>query len=104
MVTLEIFEQAGRPRPELLHPFDFVVTCMPVREDPLGVTSELARVAHARRRETSDRDATGAIGALGIFVLPRRVVLRARREHVDLMMFRQLFGDQPALILDAVRQ
>src|SRR5262249_29059838 len=56
-------------------------------------------VTRLRRREPADGDAADPIGALGIFVLPGDVVLRAGGQDVDIVRRRQTLGDEAAQML-----
>ena len=72
---------------------------MRVVEDPLGIAIERVNVSSQRVREPPDRDAADPVRSFRILVLPRDVVLRTRRQHLDVMPGRQPFGYQPAVIL-----
>ena len=101
LVALEVLEQRRAPRPLLPQPLDLVVAGVRAGEDPLRVAVEGLDVAGARVGEPPDGDAADAVGAFGILVLPGDVVLRAGREHFDLVLGGEPLGDEPAVILGA---
>ncbi len=101
MVALEIVLQGGAPRSLLAQPLHLVVARVLRGEDPLRVAVEGLDVARARVGEAADGHAADTVGALGVLVLPRDVVLGARRQDVDLVPGREALGDQPAVILGA---
>ena len=55
-------------------------------------------VPRLRVRKAPNRDAANAIGAFGVIVFPGDVVARARRQHVDVVTLRELFGRQAARV------
>jgi hypothetical protein len=99
MVALQVFEQRGTPRSLLPEPLHLVIARVGRREDPFGVPVEDVDVALLRVCEPADGDAANAVGALGILVLPGDVVLRAGRQHVDLMLRREPLRYQAAVVL-----
>src|SRR5262249_25850756 len=99
LVALQVLDERGAPGSLLLQPLHLVLARMRGREDPFRVAIERIDVALPRVREAADGDAAAPVGAPGILVLPRHVVLRARGEDVDRMLRRQPLGDQTAVIL-----
>ena len=99
VMALEVVDEAGTPRSLLLQPLHLFLAAVGVMEDPVRVLVERLEVARLRVGETPHGDAADAIGALGVLVFPRRVLARARREHVHLMPLGEVLGDQAAVVL-----
>src|SRR5688572_32223237 len=72
---------------------------MRVVEDPVRILVERRDVARARVLETPYRHPADPVVPLGIVVLPGDVVLRARRQHLDVVLGGEALGNQPAVIL-----
>jgi hypothetical protein len=66
---------------------------MRLAEDALGPVREDLDVALVIDPEAPDRHAVHPLDAGRIFVVPRHVIARARREDLDLRVLRQAFGD-----------
>src|SRR5262249_10002190 len=101
MMAAQVLVERGAPRALLLEPFHLVGAVVGVVVDPVRVLVERRQVAGAGVGEAAHVDAADAVGALGVLVLPRHVVARARREHVDLVLRGQPLGDESAEMLRA---
>ena len=99
VIAVEVFDQRRTPRSLLLEPRHLVVARVRIVEDPVGILVERGDVARVRVLESPHRDAADAVVPLGILVLPRNVVARARRQHLDVVLGGEPLGDQPAVIL-----
>ena len=99
VVALDVLQQRRAPRALLPQPLQLVVLAVLVVEDPLGVAVERLNVARTRVGETPHGDAAHAVRSFGVFVVPGDVILRAGRQHVDLVPRRKPLRDQPAVVL-----
>src|SRR5471032_2386787 len=94
----QILDERRGPRALLLQPFHLVGAAVRVGVDPLRILIERL-VARAGIREPPHGHAANAVRALGILVRPRRVVARAGRQHVNIVLRREPLRHEPAQVL-----
>ena len=99
VVPPQVLDERRAPRPLLLQPLHLVGAAVRVVVDPLGVRVERVDVARARVREAPHGDAADAVGAFRVLVLPRDVVARAGRQHLDVVLRGEALGDEAAEML-----
>src|SRR6188768_625693 len=98
LITIDVLEQWWTPWTLLLEPLDFVFARVRIVEYPFRVAIEGVDIARMGIGEASDRDPAHPIRSFGILVFPGDVVLSTRRQHLDVMLGRHAFGNEPAVI------
>ena len=101
LMLAQVLDQRGTPRALLLQPFNLVGAAVRIVVDPVRVPVEGLLIARSCVGESADGHTAHAIRALRILVPPRDVVAGAGRQHLDLVLPAQAFGDQPAQLLRA---
>src|SRR5687767_12719028 len=96
-----MFDQRGAGRSLSDHPFELVGERMTLLEDLLGAASELQRVAFVRHAKPPDGHAFHPLGSGPELVTPCDVVGRARRQHLDVRVPGEMFGDVAGVQLRA---
>src|SRR5436190_24082833 len=91
-----MLDERWTPWPLLFEPFHLVAAAVRVVVNPVRVFVEGFEIARAGVCEAADGDAADAVGPFRIIVFPGDVVARARREHVDIMLDHETFGDKTA--------
>ena len=99
VLLLQVLDERRTPRPMLPQPGFFVLRRVRRAEHPLRGRAERRGVAGLRVGEAPHGHAADAVGARGVGVGPRRVVARARGQHLHRVGRRQALGDQPAVEL-----
>src|SRR5215510_8411697 len=99
MMAANIIAERRTPGALKLQPFHFFCSAVRIAEDPIGVFVERRDVACTGAREAANRDASNAVGSLGVFVLPCHVVASTGRQHVDVMLGGEVLGNEAAKLL-----
>jgi hypothetical protein len=99
LVAPQVLDEPRTPRALLLQPLHLVVAAVRVVIDPVRVLVERVEVARRGVGEPADGHAADPVGPLGVLVLPRLVVARARREDLDLVLCGEALGHEPAQVL-----
>ena len=88
-------------RPFGVEPFQLVIMRMRVIEHPVGPPPERERIAWMIDAKPANRHAIDYFGPGLIVVTPRNVIARARRQHFDLRVLRQVLSDIAGVQLGA---
>src|SRR5207244_3921872 len=99
MMPPQVLDERRAPRSLLFQPFHFVGAVVRVGVYPLGVAIERIEIARQRIGEAPHHDPADAVRSFWIVVLPRDVVPRAGREHLDVVLRREPLSKQPAQML-----
>src|SRR5438105_3051462 len=99
LMALQVLQERRAPGSLLTQPFNLIFAGMRGVEDPFRVAVERIDVARPAVGEAANGHTADAIGSLRVFVLPADVILRAGREDVDLVLRREAFGDETAVVL-----
>ena len=94
-------QQRRALRPFGVEPLQLVEMGMRVIEHAIGPSAEHARIARVIDSKPAHRHAVHHFRARRIVVAPRDIVARARRQHVDVGVLRQVLGDIAGMQLGA---
>ena len=89
----QVIDQRRTVRPFGVHPVELVPERVPVLEHPIGAAGEQMRITFVLDAKPPDGYAVDGLDAGGERVPPRDVVGGARRQHLDLCVFGEMFGD-----------
>jgi hypothetical protein len=98
MLPLDVVDQACRPRAEAANPLELAVPARRGSKQPLGELLEPASLMRLRDREAPDEHAPNTVGAFGILIEPGLWCPRTGGEHVDVVAFAHVFGQQPTRV------
>src|SRR5690242_3417512 len=96
MLSLQVFDEARRRRAEPPYPFHLLRPRTRLGEDAIREMSKRLAIVRLVDGEAADEDASDAIRALAVLVLPRPRVGRGRGQHLDVVTRAQLLREQPA--------
>ena len=92
-VLLDVIDERRARRPFRIEPVELVAQRVPLLEHAIGALAEHQRIAFVLHLEAAYLHAVDLLHAGLQLVAPRDVVGGARREHFDLAVTREMFGD-----------
>src|SRR5262249_32737537 len=99
LITAQVVDKRGTPGSLLLQPLQFVRAAVRRGVNPFRIEVEGIEVARPCVCEPPDSDAANPIRSFRVFVFPRDVVARARREDIDIVLSGEPLGDETAQML-----
>src|SRR5262245_17744191 len=99
MLTFQMIDQPGSRRPEPPYPLHLLAARTRNAGDSIREEPESMCVVRLIHQEPAEHYATDPVGAFSVVVLPRRRLAGGGRQHVDIVAFAQLLGEQPAGML-----